>query len=116
MALKPKMPPLQAEPVEFVPHETIEVVHPDGFIQLFWGFPATIYKMTEFVDGKEAALELARGLMKDLAIKAYYPVKGNPNCNEKTKSEWNKRLAIKKAAEKKERRRNGQSNPAGEDR
>lgn len=85
--LKPKMPPLQGEPVEFVPHETIEVVHPDGFIQLFCDFPATIYKMTEFVDGKEAALEFARSeIMAPLACKSYYPVVGNPNCGKNARS------------------------------
>ena len=68
---------LHAAPVRYVPHETIEVVHPDGWTQLFCGFPATIYLMTKLVDGEEAALELAKTLLKDMAVKSYYPEKGH---------------------------------------
>ena len=75
MSKNPPLPQLKAE-TRHVPHESIEVVHPDGWTQIFIGYPATIYQLTEFIDGKEKALNLAKTVLKDLAVKAFYPEGG----------------------------------------
>lgn len=74
MAAKPKMPPLRAE-LTYTPDPgpVIEVVHPDGFTQLFTGLGAFLYKASVLTDGQEAALENARTRWAGLALKQYYP-------------------------------------------
>lgn len=68
---------LHAGEVTYTPHPTIEVVHPDGWTQLFNGLPAFVYHGTVVTEGKDAALALARGELAQFALAQYYPVKGH---------------------------------------
>jgi hypothetical protein len=75
MSRNPPLPQLRAE-TRFTPHGSIAVEHADGWTQIFVGYPATILQLTELIDGKEKALDLAKTVMKPLAVKAYYPEGG----------------------------------------
>lgn len=97
---------LSVTDIQHVPHGSIEVVHPDGWTQIFTGYPATIYLMTEFVDGKDRALEFAKTVMKDLAIRSYYPESGQKkwlDTPEKV-TEYNAQLNAKKAEKRRLRK------------
>ena len=68
---------LYAGEVTYTRHPTIEVVHPDGWTQLFDGLPAFVYRGTVLTEGEEAALAFARTELAQFALAQYYPVKGH---------------------------------------